>query len=120
LLAASGKTCTQLIQDMWHEFGEFHFDRRDLHVPIRTGQAVVETLRSHPPASFAGRAVNRVETLDGSKVFLERDSWILFRQSGTEPLLRVYCEAPSATAVQAILTAGVNLVEQTREGGVEG
>jgi phosphomannomutase len=120
LLAASGKTCTQLIQDMWHEFGEFHFDRRDLHVPIRTGQAAVETLRSHPPASFAGRAVNRVETLDGSKVFLERDSWILFRQSGTEPLLRVYCEAPSATAVQAILTAGVNLVEQTREGGVEG
>ena len=37
LLAASGKTCTELIQDMWKEFGEFHFDRRDLHVPIEAG-----------------------------------------------------------------------------------
>src|SRR4029079_1147300 len=32
LLAASGKSCTQLIRDMWKEFGEFHYDRRDLHV----------------------------------------------------------------------------------------
>ena len=120
LLATSGKSCTQLIREMWDEFGEFHFDRRDLHVPIRTGQAVVETLRTRPPASFGPRAVNRVETLDGSKVFLEGESWILFRQSGTEPLLRVYCEGPSAQAVQEILAEGLKLVEQTRDGGVEG
>jgi phosphomannomutase len=120
LLAATGKTCTQLVQDMWDEFGEFHFDRRDLHIPIETGMAVVERLRSEPPVSFADRPVLRVETLDGSKVFLEKDSWILFRQSGTEPLLRVYCEAPSAGDVQAILAAGLRLVEQTRGAGVEG
>jgi phosphomannomutase len=119
MLATSGKTCTQLIEDMWREFGEFHFDRRDLHVPIRTGQAVVEFLRKQPPSSFAGRAVHRVETLDGSKVFLGEDSWILFRQSGTEPLLRLYCEAPSAAEVQEILAAGLKLVEQTPVGGVE-
>ena len=120
LLATSGKSCTELVRDMWQEFGEFHFDRRDLHVPIRTGQTVVESLRVHPPASFAGRPVNRVETLDGSKIFLEPDSWVLFRQSGTEPLLRVYCEAPSDQAVQGILAAGLKLVEQTRGAGVEG
>ena len=119
LLATSGKTCTRLIRDMWREFGEFHFDRRDLHVPIRTGQAVVESLRKQPPTSFAGRPVDRVETLDGSKVFLGKDSWILFRQSGTEPLLRLYCEAPSAVEVQEILAAGLKLVEQTPGGGVE-
>lgn len=118
LLATSGKTCTQLIQDMWQEFGEFHFDRRDLHVPIPAGQAVVQSFRTRPPALFAGRPVIRVETLDGSKVFLEKDSWILFRQSGTEPLLRVYCEAPSAPAVQDILSAGLKLVEQTQRDGV--
>jgi phosphomannomutase len=120
MLAASGKTCTQLIQEMWREFGEFHFDRRDLHVPIPIGQTVVATLRTHPPKSFGGRPVTRVETLDGSKVFLENDSWILFRQSGTEPLLRVYCEAPSADTVREILAAGLKLVEQTGSGGVEG
>jgi phosphomannomutase len=119
LLATSGKSCTQLVQEMWREFGEFHFDRRDLHVPVPSGQAVVEHLRKSPPATFAGRPVVRVESLDGSKVFLEKDSWILFRQSGTEPLLRVYCEAPSDRAVQEILAAGLKLVEQTVSAGVE-
>ena len=118
MLATTGKTCTQLIGDMWREFGEFHFDRRDLHVPIPAGQAVVENLRTHPPAHFGGRGVVRVETLDGSKVILEKDSWILFRQSGTEPLLRVYCEAPTAAGVQEILSAGLKLVEQTQRAGV--
>ena len=118
LLAATGKSCTRLIQEMWDEFGEFHFDRRDLHVPIEAGQAVVEKWRTSPPGSFAGRRVQEVGTLDGSKVFLEKDSWILFRQSGTEPLLRVYCEAPTRAAVAEIMAAGLKFVEQFTSTGV--
>src|SRR5215467_11477370 len=118
LLAATSKSCTQLIREMWSEFGEFHYDRRDLHVPIEAGQAVVEKLRTTPPATFAGRRVREVGTLDGSKVFLDNDSWILFRQSGTEPLLRVYCEAPSPSAVGEIMSAGLKFVEQFTADGV--
>ena len=118
LLAASGKTCTGLIHDMWKEFGEFHYDRRDLHVPIETGNAVVAKWRTDPPSTFAGRRVQDVGKLDGSKVFLEKDSWILFRQSGTEPLLRVYCEAPTQPAVAEIMAAGLQFVEQFGSDGV--
>ncbi len=118
LLAASRKTCTELIQDMWREFGEFHYDRRDLHVPIEAGQAVVEKWKSDPPATLAGRRVKEIGKLDGSKVFLEKDSWILFRQSGTEPLLRIYCEAPSRPAVNEIMSAGLKFVEQFNPFGV--
>src|SRR5262245_371920 len=118
LLAASGKTCTGLIHDMWKEFGEFHYDRRDLHVPIETGNAVVSKWRTDPPSTFAGRRVQDVGKLDGSKVFLEKDSWILFRQSGTEPLLRVYCEAPAQSAVTEIMAAGLQFVEQFGSDGV--
>jgi phosphomannomutase len=118
LLAASGKTCTELIHDMWKEFGEFHYDRRDLHVPIETGNAVVAKWRTDPPSTFAGRRVQDVGKLDGSKVFLEKDSWILFRQSGTEPLLRVYCEAPAQSAVAEIMAAGLQFVEQFGSDGV--
>src|SRR5207249_7738674 len=118
LLAASGKACTELVRDMWREFGEFHYERRDLHIPVKAGQAVVETLRTSPPAAIAGRRVEEVGTLDGSKVFLEKDSWILFRQSGTEPLLRVYCEAPTASAVDDIMKAGLRFVEQFTRAGV--
>jgi phosphomannomutase len=118
LLATSGKTPTQLIQEMWKEFGEFHFDRRDLHVPIQAGQAVVDKWKTDPPATFAGRRVQEIGKLDGSKVFLDKDSWILFRQSGTEPLLRVYCEAPTEAGVHEIMNAGLRFVEQFTPTGV--
>src|SRR2546426_9308991 len=118
MLAASGKTCTELIHDMWEEFGEFHYDRRDLHVPVETGNSVVAKWKSDPPEMFAGRRVQDVGKLDGSKVFLETDSWILFRQSGTEPLLRVYCEAPTQSAVAEIMASGLEFVEQFRSDGV--
>jgi phosphomannomutase len=118
LLATSGKSCTELIRDMWNEFGEFHYDRRDLHVPIETGNAVVAKWKNDPLPALAGRRVQEVGKLDGSKVFLEKDSWILFRQSGTEPLLRVYCEAPTPEAVAEIMSAGLEFVEQFRSDGV--
>jgi phosphomannomutase len=118
LLAATGKRCTQLIQEMWNEFGEFHYDRRDLHIPIDAGQSIVEKWKTSPPSTFAGRRVREVGKLDGAKVFLEKDSWILFRQSGTEPLLRVYCEAPTDGDVAEIIAAGLKFVEQFSSTGV--
>ena len=118
LLASSRKSLTRLVQEMWAEFGEFHFGRRDLHIPIKAGQKLVEGLRTKAPREFAGRTVRNVGSLDGSKVYLDQDSWILFRQSGTEPVLRVYCEAPSAAAVDEIIRAGLKLVEQTAGEGV--
>jgi phosphomannomutase len=118
LLAVTGKTCMQLIREMWDEFGEFHYDRRDLHIPIEAGQTIVEKWKSSPPKTLAGRRVQEVGQLDGVKVFLEKDSWILFRQSGTEPLLRVYCEAPTEAAVTEIMAAGLKFVEQFNAAGV--
>src|SRR5947207_3936444 len=118
LLAATGKSCSQLIREMWDEFGEFHYDRRDLHIPIEAGQSVVDRLKTDPPPAFAGRRIQGIGTLDGVKVFLDNDSWILFRQSGTEPLLRVYCEAPTEGAMKEIMAAGLKFVEQFTSAGV--
>lgn len=118
LLATSGKTCTQLIRDMWNEFGEFHYARRDLQIPTEVGKAAIEKWKTDPPTTFAGRHVREIGHLDGVKVFLDNDAWILFRQSGTEPLLRVYCEAPAEAAVQEIITAGLKYVEQFKVSGV--
>jgi len=58
-----------------------------------------------PPARMAGRAVAGVERRDGVKLNLGGDAWLLFRASGTEPVLRVYCEGPDARAVSEILAA---------------
>jgi len=105
-VAQSGKSLHQMVRDMWQEFGEFHFERRDLHVPLAFGQILVQELRESPPKSFAGFAVMRVDTLDGSKLVFEDESWILFRQSGTEPLLRLYSEAATEKKVKQLMEEG--------------
>src|SRR5947199_6892654 len=118
LLAAAGRSCSQLIREMWDEFGEFHYDRRDLHIPIEAGQGVVGRLKTDPPPDFAGRRIQGIGTLDGVKFYLEKDSWILFEHSATEPLSRVYCEAPTDADSREIRPAGLKFVEQFTSAGV--
>ncbi|MGH9803508.1 MAG: phosphoglucomutase/phosphomannomutase family protein [Blastocatellia bacterium] len=106
---AAGKKPSEIIRDIWREFGEFHFERRDLHVPIESGQKLVAAMRDNTPSEFAGHKVTGVGTLDGTKLTFEDESWILFRQSGTEPVLRVYCEATSVEKMTKMTDEGVRL-----------
>jgi phosphomannomutase len=106
---AVGKKPSEIVRDIWREFGEFHFERRDLHINIEAGQKLVSALRENTPDSFAGYKVAGVATLDGTKLIFEDESWILFRQSGTEPLLRIYCEATSIEKIMKMIDEGVRL-----------
>ena len=110
-IAASGKTPTEMVREMHREFGEFYFGRRDLHTEVARGLALVESLRARPPAPFGRYAVDSVETLDGTKLVFGDESWLLFRQSGTEPVLRVYAEATSIEKMNALLEEGCGLAE---------
>jgi len=76
---------------------------------------VVERMKSAPPDSIGGRKVAAVETLDGVKLRFE-NGWLLFRASGTEPILRVYCEMDSPKAVQEVISAGVKLAKEAADG----
>ena len=108
-VVAAGKPPSQIVRDLWNEFGEFHFERRDLHVPIAAGEKLVGQMKSNPPSRFAGFELDHVETLDGAKLVFGDESWILFRQSGTEPLLRVYCEATSREKMKTMIDEGERL-----------
>ena len=107
----AGRAPSALVKEMHREFGEFYFGRRDLHMPVARGQELVERLAETPPAGFAGHAVASVETLDGTKLLFEDESWLLFRQSGTEPVLRVYSEATSIAKMNALLDEGERLAK---------
>ncbi|HZF40875.1 MAG TPA: phosphoglucomutase/phosphomannomutase family protein [Blastocatellia bacterium] len=108
----AGKKPSEIVRDIWREFGEFHFERRDLHTPIEAGQKLVNDLRENTPDSFAGYKVVNVATLDGTKLIFEDESWILFRQSGTEPLLRIYCEATSVEKMMKMIEEGVRMAQE--------
>jgi phosphomannomutase len=60
---------------------------------------------------LAGRKVLEVVTVDGVKLLLEGNGWVLFRKSGTEPVVRVYAEARSAAELAALIGAAVDFVK---------
>jgi phosphomannomutase len=102
----------------FHELAGPSFYRRiDVHVERavypETKRRLLEGLVSTPPASLAGQPVTRTQALDtkdGFKFFVDDGSWLLIRTSGTEPLVRVYTEATSADARDALVGAGEQLV----------
>ncbi len=108
LVAATGKPLGALVGDLFRLVGPHHYARRDLELPTRL--EVVQRLREAPPDRLAGRRVTNVETLDGLKLRLDR-GWVLFRASGTEPILRLYCEMDSPEAVDQVLDEAERLAK---------
>ncbi|HEX8175170.1 MAG TPA: phosphoglucomutase/phosphomannomutase family protein [Pyrinomonadaceae bacterium] len=105
-VVTAGKPPSEMVRDMHREFGEFYFNRSDLHMPVERGLALVEEMAAKPPSQIAGQVVAGVERLDGTKLLFEDESWLLFRQSGTEPVLRVYTEATSPEKTEMLLSEG--------------
>lgn len=116
MMVKRGRDSLELLQDLYARFGEFHFRRRDFHVTPEKGARQVAAMVARPPKEIAGVAVVNVDALDGAKLFLKDDSWILFRQSGTEPALRVYCEAPSVARVDDIISEGMKALGEADKG----
>lgn len=114
----SGKGVAELFADLEKEAAWQHaYDRVDLHLSgNELKDAVLQALQD-PPAEVAGRQVERVETLDGFKLNLSGNAWLLFRASGTEPVLRIYCEAPTAQEVAGILQAAEAYVAEVSGAG---
>ena len=80
------------------------YDRVDLPLANEEAkQRVQQVLKNNPPQQIASQNVKDCQTIDGYKFRLEDDSWLLVRFSGTEPLLRLYCEAKDDKQVRTIL-----------------
>jgi phosphomannomutase len=114
VMADEKKTLGELVAALQEEFGEHQYDRIDMHITEDLKRSAIARAKSGL-SHFAGMKVLRVETLDGIKLFLDNpasankpnaaETWLLFRASGTEPLLRVYCESSSVESVAEVLSA---------------
>ena len=105
---------SQLVSKIHNEFGAFYYDRVDLHIPSsEVGINFVEKIKSNLPKEINNTKVKELKTLDGAKLVFEDDSWLLFRASGTEPLLRIYSEGRSKDFVAGMLKAGENLFKDS-------
>lgn len=117
VMAEEGKPLGQLVADLQREFGPHYYGRRDLHIAEETKQNAIQRARAESTQSLGRYRVLKKENLDGIKFFLDAptnengaEAWILFRASGTEPLLRAYAEAASPELVTEILTSAESFV----------
>jgi len=108
LVAATGRSLKELVKDLFAEVGPHYYRRRDLELPERI--EIVEHIKARPPSEVANFKVRKVETLDGVKLRF-KEGWLLFRASGTEPILRLYCEMDSLDSVNNVLEEAERLVK---------
>lgn len=108
LMAKEQKTLAKIADELMVKYGYYYYNRND----IRTtkGPEKVEELKQSPPAVFAGKKIAKTETLDGLKFTFEDNAWILFRASGTEPLLRIYAEGRTQAEVDFFLQEAAALI----------
>jgi phosphomannomutase len=119
VMAEEGKPLGRLVADLQQEFGSHYYGRRDLHIPEDVKQNAIQRARGDDTQALGKYKVLKKEHLDGVKFFLDAptngngaESWVLFRASGTEPLMRLYTEAASPELVNELLRTGEQFVSQ--------
>jgi phosphomannomutase len=109
-MAMTGKSLGRLVRELEAQHGPHRYGRLDLRLAsLEERDRVVGALASSPSEKVLSLPVCHVETLDGVKLTRADHSWVMLRASGTEPLLRIYAEAPSEGEVQALLAWGREL-----------
>ncbi|RLC99396.1 MAG: phosphoglucomutase/phosphomannomutase family protein [Chloroflexi bacterium] len=103
-----GKKPSQLLDLLFEKVGAHYYDRID--TPFKGERAEkIRGIESANPETIGGLKVTNLVTLDGYKFELEDGGWLLIRFSGTEPIIRVYCETTYGDRVDTILQDGLKI-----------
>jgi len=109
MVAHEGKTVKELLERLYGQVGRFVTRRDNLKLSPELETAYASKVTA-VPAEVAGTKVKEVIRIDGTKLLLEDGSWILFRKSGTEPVVRLYGEASSEERLTEIMAAGRSFI----------
>jgi len=108
-MAMQRKSLSAIMRNLEQRYGRWFYDRRDLHLTMPQVERLFQRLRTSPPERIAGERVASVNTLDGVKLIGRDESWLLFRRSGTEPIVRIYAESPVRQRLPRLLALGLRL-----------
>ncbi len=111
MVVKSGKSLSELIQDLYDEFGRHSYYRSDLHTENRKKEAMMKWCTNKKITHLDGEEVVSWEFTDGIKHKFEDGSWLLVRPSGTEPVLRIYSEAPTPEKAKRFVEEASEWVE---------
>lgn len=109
-MAVTGKSINQLIEDVYAISGSFAYDRLDLKLSDDKMTEIKNRLTSEEFNQWEKFTVLHKENLDGHKYYFDHDAWLMFRASGTEPVLRIYAQGVDIDEVNAIHQAARNVL----------
>jgi len=107
LLVKMNMTPTQLLDHIFELVGAHYYERIDRRMLPEEKPAVVARVSQAQPEAVAGLKVLEIDTREGFRFCLEDGGWLLIRFSGTEPVIRVYCETTHGDKVQDLLAEGL-------------
>ena len=108
-MVKTGKKPSQLLKFLFEKVGAHYYDRVDVRTTLEQRDQVRQRALNANPQTIAGLKVTGLNTTDGFKFSMDDGGWLLIRLSGTEPLIRVYCETTHPDKVQAILEDGLKI-----------
>ena len=112
LLATEKISVNKMLAKLEQQFGPHRYGRIDTHFPLEKRAALMDFLKTNPPAKLLRSPLAGVKSFDGVKFVAEDSSWLMLRGSGTEPVLRIYAEARSDAAARKLLKLGMALTRR--------
>ncbi|WP_348660244.1 phosphoglucomutase/phosphomannomutase family protein [uncultured Prochlorococcus sp.] len=103
-IAEKSKYLYETLDQIQENFGPSFYRRIDVKFPNQSEKEILEKyIKNNIPSKICGYTVMNVSNIDGIKLRMDNNFWLLFRFSGTEPLLRLYCEAKSENDLNEVL-----------------
>jgi len=109
MVAVEKKSLQELLADLYSRVGEIHTKRINIHLSPQL-EATLPDKFANPPETIGEHKITRVIQIDGNKYLLDDGSWLLFRKSGTEPVVRLYAEAASLEVLTRLIELGRNFI----------
>ena len=107
MMVYNKKNFKKLVEDMEKEFGRYYYQRLDYTMDAKK----VDLIKLKAITNVLGQKVVKMQDLDGVKLTLANEDWLMFRPSGTEPLVRIYSEAKSLKKAKDLLEFGRKLID---------
>lgn len=102
MIAVTGKKLSQIYGDIEKECGSIFMEERDYKFTQEKKDSIFHLLMEEKQLPELPVEIEHVSYLDGSKVYFKNGGWVVARFSGTEPLLRIFCEMPTAAEAAQI------------------
>jgi alpha-D-glucose phosphate-specific phosphoglucomutase len=109
MMVKTGKKPSELLAELFDKVGPHYYQRIDSYFDQERKAEIRTNVASAKPERIAGLEVIDIVTVDGHQFVMEDGGWVLVRFSGTEPIIRVYCETTYENRVDQILNDGMKI-----------